>query len=130
MNISKPKEQIKFRKQSFYFALAGYKAIWLSEINFRIHIIITLIVIFAGVILKLNMVEWIVVLISVGMVLTAEIFNTTIEHLCNLISTEIRPDIKIIKDIGASGVLVSAVISAITGVIIFLPKLILIFSSL
>ena len=114
---------INSRKKCFAYALAGLKSIWRSEINFKIQIIATLLVIVLGFFFKLKNAEWIALLICIGMVLTAEIFNTAIDQISNFISPEIRPEIKLIKDIGASGVFVMALSSAIIGCIIFLPKL-------
>ncbi len=114
---------INSRKKSFAYALAGIKSIWRSEINFKIQIIATLLVIVLGFFFKLKNAEWIALLICIGMVLTAEIFNTAIEQISNFISPEIRSEIKLIKDIGASGVFVMALSSAIIGCIIILPKL-------
>jgi diacylglycerol kinase len=118
------------RKQSIINAFAGFKVIWVSEINFRIHIIISLLVLCAGFIYKLNTIEWVGILLCIGLVLGAEIFNTAIEHLCDLTSKEIKPEIKAIKDISAFGVLFLAMISSIVGIIIFLPKIIYIFKSI
>ena len=113
----------------FKYAYDGLKVVWLSEINFRIHVFISMFVFCLGLILKLNTIEWIGILLCVGVVIGAEVFNTAIEHLCDLISKEIRPEIKVIKDISAAGVLILAIISTIVGCIIFLPKVILTFSS-
>lgn len=118
------------RKQSILHAFDGFKVIWVSEINFRIHIIISLLVLCAGFIFKLNTIEWVCILLCIGMVLGAEIFNTVIEHLCNLASKEIKPEITAIKDISAFGVLFLAMISSLVGIIIFLPKIIYIFTSI
>jgi diacylglycerol kinase len=124
MNISKTKEQIKHRKQSVGYAFAGFKVLWKSEINFRTHVIISLLVFCLGFIFKLNNLEWIGIVFCVGMVISAEAFNSAIEHLCDLTSNEIMPEIKIIKDISAFAVLFLAIISSVVGIIIFLPKII------
>jgi len=123
MNKLSVTNEINSRKKSFAYALAGFKSIWRSEINFRIQVIATLMVLVLGLFFNLKNAEWIALLICIGMVLTAEIFNTAIEQISNFISPEIRPEIKLIKDIGASGVFVVALSSAIIGCIIFLPKL-------
>lgn len=117
-------------KQSIINAFEGSKVLWLSELNFRIHLFISLVVFFLGFILNLNNIEWIGILVSVGLVLGAESFNTAIEHLCDLTSKEIKPEIKVIKDISAFAVLIMAITSVSIGSIIFLPKIVHIFSSL
>jgi len=57
------------------------------------------------------------------LVLALELLNTAIEKLCDTISTEIQPEIKIIKDVSAAAVLLSAAGSVVTGIIIFFPKI-------
>lgn len=117
-------------KQSIIHAFAGFKEIWMSEINFRIHIIISLLVVSSGYIFKLNTTEWVGILLCIGLLLGAEVFNTSIEHLSNLYSKEIMPEIKVIKDISAFAVLFIAMIMCIVGIIIFLPKIIYIFKTI
>jgi len=124
MNISKAKEKINLRKQSFEYAFAGFKSMWQLEINFRIHTIISMVVVCLGFILKINNVEWIAVVLCSASVLSAEIINTAIEQLCDIISKEKRSEIKLIKDISAASVLILAVGSIIIGSIIFIPKVI------
>ena len=130
MNMYKIKKQFIHRKQSFSYAFDGCKVIWLTEINFRIHVFISLLVFCLGFVFKLNYTDWIGILFCVGIVIGAEIFNTALEHLCDLTSKEIMPEIKLIKDISAFGVLFLAIISSIVGFIIFLPKVIYLFTSI
>jgi len=130
MNISKTKEQINLRKQSFGYAFEGFKVLWSSEANFRIHLLISILVLGLSYVLKINTIEWMLILFCIGIVCSAEAFNTAIEHLCNLNSKEIKSEIKIIKDISAFAVLFLAIISIIIGFMIFLPKVISLFTSI
>jgi diacylglycerol kinase len=130
MSITNFKKQIILRKQSFGYALAGCKGLWLEEMNFRIHVIISVLTLSFGFLLKINLTEWVGILICIGLVLSAEAFNTAIEHICNLNTKEIKPEIKTIKDISAFAVLVLAIISMIVGIIIFLPKIYNTFTSI
>ena len=123
MNISNTKQQISLRKQSFGYAFAGLKAIWISEINFRIHVIIALCVLCLGIVFKLNSFEWISIILCIGMVIASEFFNTVIEHFCDFVSIDIRPEIKVIKDMSAAAVLLVAIMSVLIACIIFLPKI-------
>ena len=77
-----------------------------------------------GVVLHISAMEWLFVAGCSMLVLSMELINTAIENVCNLISTEYHPLIKIIKDVSAAAVLVSAIGSIVTGSIIFLPKII------
>jgi diacylglycerol kinase len=123
MNISNTKQQISLLKQSFGYAFAGLKASCISEINFRIHVIIALYVLCLGIVFKLNNYEWIAIILCIGMVIAFEIFNTVIEHLCDFVSIDIRPEIKVIKDMSAAAVLLVAAMSVLIACIIFLPKI-------
>ena len=81
-------------------------------------------VIIAGVILKINTTEWSIVLILCGLVISLELINTAIENAVDLVTEEYNEKAKNAKDIAAGAVLFSAIIAAIIGFIIFLPKII------
>ncbi|HET6995741.1 MAG TPA: diacylglycerol kinase family protein, partial [Chitinophagaceae bacterium] len=66
--------------------------------------------------------EMILLVIVTGFVWVAEIFNTAIEKAMDLISPGYHPKVKLIKDLSAAAVLIAAVISVITGALIFIPK--------
>jgi len=127
MNL-KRKTPIDNRIDSIAFALEGCKGVWKSEINLKIHLFIAFIVLFAGIFLNLSRLEFVAVFLCIGLVLAAETFNTAIEKICNFISPNIHSEIKFIKDISAAGVLILAINSILVGIIIFLPKIIYIFS--
>ncbi len=83
-----------------------------------------LMVIIAGVILRINTTEWSIVLILFGLVISLELINTAIENAVDLVTEEYNEKAKNAKDIAAGAVLFSAIIAAIIGFIIFLPKII------
>ena len=89
-----------------------------------------LIVIIAGIILKIALFEWIVCLLLFALVVSLELVNTAIETTVDIAMPEINEKAKYAKDIAAGAVLFSAIISAIIGLIIFLPKIINCFTSL
>lgn len=68
--------------------------------------------------------EIILIIIVTGMVWCAELFNTAIEKMADLITKERHPTIKFIKDIAAGAVMIAALIALFTGGIIFIPKII------
>jgi diacylglycerol kinase len=84
----------------------------------------TVLAVIMSILLKLSSAEWIFIIMAIAMVWTAELFNTAIEALCDMIMLEKHPKIKFIKDVAAAAVLVSALAALLTGLIIFLPKLI------
>ena len=78
-------------------------------------------VIIAGIVLGITRTEWIMVVMCIGTVIAAELFNTAIEKLVDLVSPERHPVAGRVKDIAAGAVLVCAVAAAIIGLIIFIP---------
>ena len=119
---------LKFDKKrltnSFKYAFEGILQAYVGEQNLKIHTVIAILVIIFGFILKISYTEWLVCLVLIGLVLMAEFFNTSIEYLVDLVSPEIHPLAKATKDTASAGVLMMAIISAIIGLIIFIPKLI------
>ncbi len=129
--VSRDKIKIKELKldkkrltNSFKYAFEGILQAYVGEQNLKIHTVIALLVIIFGFILKISYTEWLVCLVLIGLVLMAEFFNTSIEYLVDLVSPEIHPLAKATKDTASAGVLMMAIISAIIGLIIFIPKLI------
>jgi undecaprenol kinase len=110
----------KFLK-SFTYAAAGIRAC-LHEQNFKFHLFAGTLVIMLGVITGLTNTEWAVLLIVIALVLVAEMFNTAIEKVVDLVSPNYHPLAKAAKDIAAGAVLVIAVMSVIIGILIFIPK--------
>ena len=129
--VSRDKIKIKELKldkkrltNSFKYAFEGILQAYVGEQNLKIHTVIALLVIIFGFLLKISYTEWLVCLVLIGLVLMAEFFNTSIEYLVDLVSPEIHPLAKATKDTASAGVLMMAIISAIIGLIIFIPKLI------
>ena len=109
---------------SFKYAFSGLRYVIISQRNAWIHAAITLLVVILAVLLKLNLQDWGILLLAIGLVWTAEIFNTALEALVDLVSPQPHPLAKIVKDTSAAAVLVSAIISILIGLLILLPPLI------
>lgn len=110
--------------RSFGFALKGIKQCFISEANFRIHFLLALVVIIFAVFFQISTAEWIAVGFCIAFVIVMEMLNTAIEKLCDVVHPDVQAGIKKVKDIAAGAVLVAAVFSAVTGLIIFVPKII------
>lgn len=113
--------------RSFKYALEGIFRGIKEEQNMKIHIAIMILVIIFGILLKISKVEWIICIALFGLVISMELINTAIENAVDLITKEKNEQAKIAKDVAAGAVLVSAIASAIIGLIIFVPKVISIF---
>lgn len=109
---------------SFKYALQGIFTSFKTEKNMKIHIIIMILVIIAGVIFKINKIEWIICVLLFTMVIAGELFNTSIETVVDMVMPEKNEKAKIAKDVAAGAVLVLAIGAAIIGIMIFMPKII------
>ncbi len=98
-----------------------------AEPNAKIHLLAAILVIAAGFWLGLEKVEWCLVVMAIFGVFAAEAINTAIEELTNLVSPEPHPLAGKVKDLAAAGVLFTAIGAAITGFIVFLPKILNLF---
>jgi hypothetical protein len=113
--------------RSFKYAFEGIVTGIKEEQNMKIHIAIMILVIIFGIILKISKIEWIICITLFGLVISMELINTAVENTVDLITKEKNEQAKNAKDVAAGAVLVSAISSAIIGVIIFLPKVLSIF---
>jgi diacylglycerol kinase (ATP) len=114
----------KARFKSFLYAWNGIKALLKTEHNAWIHLGATIAVIFFSIEFNISSTEAIALIIVTALVWMAELFNTAIEKSIDFVSTEIHPQIRIIKDLSAAAVLTTSVAAALVGLIIFVPKII------
>jgi len=113
--------------KSFGYATDGLKR-GLEERNMKIHLSVVITIISLSILFRISTTEWLVILTMFGLVITAEMINTSIEELSNLLNKKLKLDFHHTtapRDLAAAAVLVSAIISATVGLIIFLPKIIL-----
>ena len=115
---------------SFKCAIQGIKQAVKTERNVKIHITIMILVIIAGIVLKINTQEWIICIILFGLVISLELVNSAIEATVDIAMPEINEKAKVAKDVAAGAVLVSAIASAIIGLIIFIPKVIVFYTNM
>ncbi len=109
----------KKRINAFGFAFSGLFAAIKTEAHLKIHLVATTVVIAAGLYFKVNKVDWLAIIICCGAVITAELFNSAIEKLCDVVSPQLNPKIKIIKDISAAAVLVLSITSVVVALLVF-----------
>ena len=123
------KEGFSLRKrfQSFKYAINGLKILLFEEHNARIHFFISICVVIAGFIFKVSTIEWLFLILAIGIVITIEIINSAIENIADFISPEKHDKIKIIKDLSAAAVLICAITAAVIGLVIFIPKILFLF---
>ena len=114
----------RIHRVSFDHAFDGFVYAIRPQPNFRFHLLATIVVILLGLYFSISPLEWLILVFAINTVLVAELVNTSIEAMVDLITLERRADAKIAKDVAAAMVLVSAALSVIVGLIVFLPKII------
>lgn len=107
---------------SFKNALNGICHVIKAERNMKIHIAAALVVILLGINYRLDKIETVLVCIAIGLVLVCELLNTAIEVLVDMVMESYHPKAKIVKDVAAGGVLMSAILSVVIGYIIFIDR--------
>jgi diacylglycerol kinase len=111
--------------RGFGFAFKGLRYATVTQLNFRVHLVATLLAVFIGYALHISTNEWQWIMLCVTLVLITELVNTSIEFLTDLVSPDYNELAGHVKDIGAAAVVIAALFALITGVIIFLPKILL-----
>lgn len=121
--LDKDRFTIAARLKSFVYAFQGIKIFLKSQHNAWIHLLIAMVVLIFGLLLNISFIEWCFVFLAMGIVLSAEGFNSAIELLCDIVNPDHEKRIGQVKDIAAGSVLISAIFAAIVGLVIFVPKL-------
>ena len=121
---------IKRLKKSFGYAFKGIDDVISNEPNMKIHVSVAILVVIMAFLLKISMIEWIILVLLIGLVLAAEVINTTIENLVDMYTKDYNEKAKVVKDTAAGTVLILAITAAIIGLMILVPKIILVLESL
>lgn len=108
---------------SFRNAFNGLKEAFAHERNMRVHMVAVLLCIILGIIFRLDVVRWSLLFIAIGLVIVAELVNTAIENLVDMITSEYTRKARVVKDIAAGAVLVAAVVAVILGALVFIQPL-------
>lgn len=106
-------------KKSFGFALQGFRYTLATERNIRVMLGGAASAVVMGLVLQLDLVSWAIVLLCIGCVLAAELMNTAIETVVDLVSPEYHPLAGHAKDIAAAAVYVLSFLVAVVGVCVF-----------
>jgi diacylglycerol kinase (ATP) len=114
---------IQARLKSFVYAFEGVMYFIKHEAQALIHLIAIVAVIGAGYWFNISLTEWIAVIFAIGIVVSAEMLNTAIEKLTDMVSPQINEQAKIVKDLAAGAVLIASLTAFIIGLIVFLPKI-------
>lgn len=121
--LSRTKSKRKF-SSSVKNCINGFKFININEDNFKREIFLGIIVLVLSYVFRVNKIEFIIIIIMIGLVLVCETINTAVERLVDLVSPGYNKIAGEVKDIMAFAVLLMCIISLVVGAIIFIPKII------
>lgn len=114
---------LNYQLKTFRFAWNGIYSFFRSEYKSRLHLIAALMAVTLGLLLPLTPLEWVVICLSIASVFTAEIINSAIEIIVDRLMPRIDADAGTAKDMGAAAVLIISLGALISGLIIFIPKI-------
>jgi len=107
----------------FHHAWDGIKHAFINHPNFKIHSIISLIVLLLALILQISNIQFTILVFAIVLGFIVEMVNTSIESVVDLVTEEWRQNAKIAKDVSAGAMLLAAIGTAIVGLIIFIPEI-------
>ncbi|MCO5069385.1 MAG: diacylglycerol kinase family protein [Kiritimatiellae bacterium] len=114
---------IRRRLAAFRYAFRGVAHFLIKGVHARIHLALATAAIALGFALHITRAEWLAVILAIGLVLSAEAFNSALEELADAVHPERHPGIGRAKDLAAGAVLLAAIAAAVVGAVIFLPRL-------
>jgi diacylglycerol kinase (ATP) len=114
---------LRRRVASFGHAFRGVGTALRSELHLQFHAVASAAVLGLGLYIGLSTTEWALVALAVAGVWAAELFNTAIETLTNLVSPDYHPLAGKTKDVAAAGVLLAALGALVVGALVFGPKI-------
>jgi diacylglycerol kinase (ATP) len=109
--------------RGFGYAFNGIWHAAATQLNFRVHLVAALVAAYAGYALHISKDEWLWIILCIALVLVAELFNTAVEFLVDLVSPDYNKKAGLIKDMSAGAVLITAIGALAIGLIIFVPRL-------
>lgn len=113
------------RIKSFQVASSGLKHAFFTQANFQIQFAVGVVVLVLAYLLNFTHFEWLVLILTIGLVLVTELLNTVVEVVVDLaVQEKLLPEAKIAKDVSAAAVLLISIVSVIVGLILFLPHLV------
>lgn len=105
--------------RSFGYAIEGFRTAVVTERNIKVQLFVGVLAIVAGVVLRIDALSWVLVLLCIGLVLFAELVNTSIEAIVDLATQDLHPLAKRAKDIAAASVFTLSITAAVVGIIVF-----------
>ena len=116
VNLKRLGQSFKYAKRGLFYTLKSHQ-------NLRVHLFLAGVVIIAGALLKISFGGWVALLIGIFLVLMAEMINTALEEIINLVKEDHSEKARIAKDVSAGMVLLAAIFAIVIGLLVFIPYL-------
>ena len=110
--------------KSFKYALTGLNKVFWEEQNFRLDLIIAILIFWLAVFLKIMVWQFIILVLVIALVLILDIINSIFERFVDLLKPRIHEYVKDIKDMTAAAVFIGALAAIVIGILIFLPYIV------
>ena len=107
---------LKRLSSAFKYAFKGFGKVYKNEDNMKVHVVVAILVV--------STLEWVILIFAIGLVIGAEVLNTCIENLVDLVTKDYNKYAENAKDTAAAHTLILSITAAIIGLIVFIPKLI------
>ena len=117
------REAIRKHHISIKTAIAGLGWAIGTQPNFRVHLVLSAVAVLGGWYFRVTATEMLILIFTIVLGLSAEMVNTAIESMTDLITREWREEAKIAKDVSAGMMLITAVGALIVAAIIFFPHM-------
>lgn len=114
---------VRNRIYSLKFAVQGIWTAFQDQPNIKIHFLIAIIVLLAAGLFQVTLIEWLILIVTAGFVISLEMINTAIEEIVDSFVDGIHPAAKKAKDVAAGAVLIVSITALAIGAVIFLPYL-------
>ena len=112
--------------RSTVFAFRGIGYMIKNERNFKIHLFFAVLISLIGLLIGFNRCEWMIVILLIAVILSAEIFNSALERVCDLMREKLKlkyEDTTVIRNLSAGAVIIIAFFSLLIGIILIIGKL-------
>lgn len=109
--------------KSFGYAIEGTIYSYRKGTHFKMHVAAAIVVILMGFFYSISTTEWLVLILTISSVISAETMNTAVEEACDVLHPEHHPGAKLAKHCAAGAVLILSITAILIGLIIFIPKI-------
>jgi len=113
--------------KSFKFSFEGLKYAYLHEQSLTLHLIVMFIVIACGICFRISTMQWVMIIVVGALIISAELFNTSIEAVVDMITSEFHPKAKAAKDTASAACFITDLIALGMWIYVFLPKILAMF---